>query len=84
MTYLGGVVSDSDMMGVGAVQATRICTREDWYREANASLLITEDAFNQGPNARLWQPADFEFVREVVLEGLSTPVKLYKPAGRYM
>ena len=81
VTYLGQIISDLDIMGFGAVQATRICSHEDWYRKAGTSLLITEDAYNQGPQSQLWRPADFELVDEFTLAGLSTPVKLYKPVG---
>ncbi|MEU6791916.1 ATP-binding protein [Nonomuraea wenchangensis] len=79
LIYVGDIISPQDLMGLPAVQATRICAQEEWYSGSKTALLITEEAYDRGSASKLWRAADFSQVSEVTLSGMATPITLYKP-----
>jgi class 3 adenylate cyclase len=72
------VVSDLDLIGLPAVEASRLCGMKELYASAECSFLMTEDAYNAGAVWQLWKAADFLLLSETEFRGLEGhPVRIY-------
>ncbi|MER7798944.1 ATP-binding protein [Streptomyces parvulus] len=77
--HVGPIVSTVDLMGLPAVEATRLCANEQLYVESASQLLITEGAYNEGTDSHLWKASDFETGQVVDISGLATSVRTFRP-----
>lgn len=68
------VVSASDLIGLPAVEASRLCAKKNLYEGVGHHLLATKHAVNAGANWDLWKATDFTHVDEIRLEGLENAV----------
>jgi class 3 adenylate cyclase len=78
--YCGRVVTNSDLIGLPAVEASRLCAEKHSYAENATDLLITHQAYDRGAEWLYWQATDFVPATSVQFSGLEgQEVRLYKP-----
>lgn len=77
---VGPVVTPQDVIGLPAVEASRLCSMKSLYQEHETDLLVTVDAYNRGAEWRLWSAADFTEAQTVEFAGLEgRRVGIYRP-----
>ena len=69
-----------NVLGLPAVQATRLCASKEMYEQPRTDLLATEHTVNVGAGWGLWRATDFTRIGEFTIAGMSAPITVFRSA----